>query len=940
MGAHHPCNAIWLRGAYGLRRQSRLVSHPTKPRKRLADQELIVASTVPLSTPNCSGAPDTGSKPHSTQALRQRVKECRTKNAQGWQAQGNPVQLSQQLSLAIDDCLKCLWESADLPELALVAVGGYGRGELAPFSDIDLLILLPKASDAQRHEEAIAGFVTALWDIGLDAGHSVRDVDECIRQAQGDLTVATALLESRPLAGPQALLDELQARWQASISLEWFVQGKKLELRQRHARFQDSPYSLEPNIKESPGGLRDLQVIRWIATALGVGTTWKALETRGLLTPEESRQLQQQQTVLLNLRAQLHLLANRREDRLVFDLQNRLAAQLGMEATKGRRASELLMQRYYRAAKVIYKVTAILLAELDVPPSKTPHDVGKMTTSGDQAKSEGRKIDDSFSEVRGLLDIRDESLFQEDPSLLLRSFLVMQKESSHRGMTARTLRALWNNRELVDRNFRENPNNKMLFLEIFKQPRGIVHALRIMNDLGLLGRMLPVFRRIVGQMQHDLFHVYTVDQHILQVIRNLRRLHMHEHAHEFPLLTEVVEELPETWRLYLAALFHDIAKGRGGDHSDLGAKEVARFCKSYGLGQTDQDLLVFLVQEHLTMSSFAQKQDLADPDVIHRFVDLVKTEERLKALYALTVSDIRGTSPKVWNAWKAKLLEELYQKSLVLIKARGKGDFLQSAQTVLGQSASDKREQAEQTLHQLGQSAEPARVFWRALEASYFQRHSAAEIAWHARHLAYPSVAVGTRVFARLAPNHEGLQVVAYTNDSDELFARITAYFYQHNLPVLDARIHTTRNGYALDAFVLDHQAYPGHSREMLSLIEAGLPTWLSANATLPPVGQGRQSRQSRHFPVPASVTLSPDARQEFYILSIAATDRSGLLYAISRCLAQHKITIHAARVATLGERAEDIFLIKGSGLEREAFQVKLEADLLNAVGSNQELAA
>ena len=615
--------------------------------------------------------------PSLVQQLRQQVKDCRSQNALGWHDHGNPLQLSQQLSQAIDGCVKRLWAEAGLEEIALVAVGGYGRGELAPFSDIDLLILLPHASDARHYEAPLAGFVTGLWDIGLDAGHSVRDVDECMHQAQNDLTVATALLESRLLAGPQALLSQLQTRWQSSISIDWFVQGKKLELRQRHARFQDSPYSLEPNIKESPGGLRDLQVIRWIATALGVGTSWKALEAKSLLTQEESRQLQQQQTVLLNLRAQLHLLANRREDRLVFDLQNRLAVQLGMEATKGRRASELLMQRYYRAAKVIYKVTAILLAELDGPSSMSFENAASPQSAGGKRHPAARKIDEYFYEDRGLLDIRDETIFKENPTLLLKSFLVMQKESSHRAMTARTLRSLWNNRELVDREFRERPEHKALFLEIFKQPRGIVHALRIMNYLGLLGRMLPVFRRIVGQMQHDLFHVYTVDQHILQVIRNLRRLHMHEHAHEFPLLTELVEELPEGWRLYLAALFHDIAKGRGGDHSNLGAKEVIRFCKNYGLSQNYQDLLVFLVQEHLSMSSFAQKQDLADPDVIHRFVELVKTEERLKALYALTVSDIRGTSPKVWNAWKAKLLEDLYQKSLELIKARGKGNFLQ-----------------------------------------------------------------------------------------------------------------------------------------------------------------------------------------------------------------------------------------------------------------------
>lgn len=878
-------------------------------------------------TPAQASAPESsGSEPLAVSAqVRLAVQTARAANASGWRdRKSSPPMLMRGLCKDIDRCVRALWEAHPVPHAALLAIGGYGRGELSPFSDIDLLILLPESLSATAVETPLSQFVSSLWDAGLDAGHSVRSLSECMALAQNDLTIATSLLEARVLVGDTTLLTELHSRWHQTIDQAGFVQGKLLELQQRHHRYQDSPYALEPNVKESPGGLRDLQVIRWVALALGLDGTWSSLAARGLLTEKEARQLALHQSVLHTFRAHLHLLAGRREDRLVFDLQNRMAEQLGVTSQSGRRPSEVLMQRYYRAAKLVSQVTSILLADLEL-----------VRSSDTDAATEARPISNDFQEVRGLLDIRHDQVFAQRPSAILEAFLAMQQSSSRRGMTARTLRALWNHRDAIDQRFRESPKHQDLLLKMFQEPRGIVHALRIMNNLGILGRMLPVFRRIVGQMQHDLFHVYTVDQHILQVIRNLRRFTMTEHAHEFPLLTELMSEMNAPWKLYLAALFHDIAKGRGGDHSELGAHEVERFCRQFGLDAETESLLIFLVREHLTMSSIAQKQDLADPLVIEAFAEKVGTVERLQSLYLLTVADVRGTSPKVWNAWKAKLLEELFRKTRDLLQARAPthGSQARPVGTSIEQTRAAKRQEAERILQLHGRSLETAHRLWQTLDASYFLRQSAEEIAWHARQINGRQQTATPQVFARLAPTGEGLQVGVYLQDSEEVFARITAYFDAQALPVLDARIHTTQDGYVLDVFLVDHENFAGQAREMLSLIEAGLSEHLAAHRPLPPpVARGRLSRQSKHFPVPPTVALEPDARGQFFILSITAADRAGLLYSIAHCLSRHQVEIHTARVSTLGERAEDVFLVRGPELARERFQVALESELLKVL--------
>lgn len=858
------------------------------------------------------------------------TRAARERNALGWKSHGKPRGLMRELSNDIDQIVLLLWEQAAVPGASLIAVGGYGRGELAPYSDLDLLILTDGKTTDDELSGPVAAFVSSLWDAGLDAGHSLRSIDECVAQARADLTVATALLESRALADPTGLHPALVEAWRTQIPVASFVQGKLLEMRQRHSRFNDTPYSLEPNVKESPGGLRDLQVLNWISASLGLGRGWSDLVTEGLLTSYESTQLQQQEAILLTIRAHLHTSAGRREDRLVYDLQTLVAESLECQPVRGKRLSEVLMQRYYRAAKLVRQVTTVLLANLE-PRLQRFDNIGSGRT-GTEAGIEAtpsRPLATDFYETRGLLDITDETLFERRPEAILQAFILMARECPRLGMTARALRSLWHARELVDRPFRESPENRAAFLSLLREPRGVLHALRIMNDLGILGRLLPVFRRIVGQMQHDLFHVYTVDQHILQVIRNLRRFSLPEHAHEFPRMTSLMQEFGEPWKLYLAALFHDIAKGRGGDHSELGEAEVKRFCRQFKIDAPTTDLLMFLVRHHLTMSSMAQKEDLADPGVIQRFAAIVQTQQRLRALYLLTVADIRGTSPKVWNNWKAKLLEDLFDRAEQLINSQGSEI---DATTLHTNAVSHKRELALQQLKLEAKDIDAVIAFWRGLGLQYFLSHDANEIAWHARNLVGREDSALPRVFARIAHDELGIQLVVYQQDSEDLFARITEFLDRQGLPVLEARIHTTPNGFVLDSFLLNPSQFEGQEREMLTVVSAGLKEHLMQSRPLGEPNQGRLSRRSKSFPIHPSVQLVMDETAQHLVLSVTAADRPGLLYRIARCLSAERISLRSARINTLGERAEDHFLLESRGLETERQRVALETALLNVL--------
>ncbi len=824
-----------------------------------------------------------------------------------------------QLSSLADTTLKTLWSQAGLASpLALAAVGGFGRSELFPHSDVDVLVLLPddKApEDDETLKEKIETFIGSCWDAGLEIGSSVRSVSECLAEAANDVTVQTSLIESRLITGNADLYADFQTRFYAALDPKAFFVAKTLEMSQRHHKFEDTPYALEPNCKESPGGLRDLQVILWTAKAAGFGGNWDALAKNGLATPFEVSQLKRNEALLHLIRARLHIISHRREDRLVFDLQTAVAESFGYSsvAPDGARlpvrASEALMRRYYWSAKAVTQLNQILL--LNINERLNP------------SEREPQRINDRFNEKGGMIDVVSDDLYQREPHAILETFLVYQTTVGVKGLSTRTLRALFNARGLMDSNFRNDPVNRATFRAILMEPDGITHAMRLMNQTSVLGRYLWVFRKIVGQMQHDLFHVYTVDQHILMVLRNIRRFFIAEHSHEYPFCSQLASGLDRPWVLYVAALYHDIAKGRGGDHSELGAVEVRRFCKQHAIEKEDATLIEFLVHEHLTMSRVAQKSDLSDPDVIQAFAKRMGDERHLTTLYLLTVADIRGTSPKVWNAWKGKLLEDLYRLTL-----RALGGQAPSREAEVG---ARKREALIQlALHALPFEAHKA--LWATLDVGYFMRHDAGDIAWHTRQISRFFGRGMTIVRARRSPLGEGLQVLVYTPDCSDLFARICGYFDRSNLSILDARVHTANNGYALDTFQVISSGLSTHYRELTGMVESELSRAVADTGPLGPPSRGRVSRRVKSFPIAPRVTLRPDEKAQRWLLNIASSDRVGLLYGVARVLAKYKINLQLAKIATLGERVDDTFLIQGDALSHNRTQIALETELLEAL--------
>ena len=840
-------------------------------------------------------------------------------SSSGASSRGVRAALSKLSGLA-DGLLKVLWQRAGLTEpLALAAVGGFGRRELFPHSDVDVLLLLPddQSPDVDATLKArIEGFIGSCWDAGLEIGASVRTVGTCLSEARKDVTVQTSLLEARLITGNAALFSDFQTQFLAAMDPHAFFIAKTLELNQRHNKFDNTPYSLEPNCKESPGGLRDLQVILWVAKAAGFGNNWAELAKSGLATAFEVKQLKHNEALLWLIRARLHLIAGRREDRLVFDMQTSVAQSFGFEPpspSTDRRAfvrpSETLMKRYYWAAKAVTQLNQILLLNIEERLSLSTH--------------EPRPINARFSDKAGMVEVASDDLYQREPHAILETFLIYQTTPGMKGLSARTLRALYNARDLMDARFRNDPVNRHTFMQTLMQRDGTTHAMRLMNQTSVLGRYLWAFRRIVGQMQHDLFHVYTVDQHVLMVLRNLRRFVIAEHAHEYPFCSQLASGWDKPWVLYVAALFHDIAKGRGGDHSVLGAKEALQFCKHHGLEREDTDLIEFVVREHLTMSHVAQKTDLSDVDVIAAFAKRVGNERYLTALYLFTVADIRGTSPKVWNAWKGKLLEDLYRLTL----------------RVLGGHAADPHVEVEarkrEALIQLALHALPFEAhkpLWDTVDVSYFMRHDANDIAWHTRQLSRHVNSGKSVVRARLSPLGEGLQVLVYTPDQADLFARICGYFDQRGFSILDARIHTAYNAYALDTFQVVAQAMPDHYQELTSMVETELLNAIMQTGPLPAPSRGRVSRRVKSFPIAPRINLQPDEKGQRWLLNISASDRVGLLYCVARVLAKHKVNLQLAKINTLGERVDDTFLIDGPELQENKAQIEIETELLDAL--------
>lgn len=825
----------------------------------------------------------------TTQKIRDSLRTARLALQQEYLEHDKPERLLRSHAKLVDTHLRDAWQMLSMPtELALVAVGGYGREELYPKSDIDLLILMPQQPDAAL-QQSLQELVGVFWDIGLEVGHSIRTIDECLAEC-ADVTVQTNLLEARLVTGKMTLFKEMSESLAQHLVQRSFFLAKQLEQEQRHSRFLDTDYNLEPNLKESPGGLRDLQTIFWISRACHFGSSWHELARRSMITTSEARAIARHEALLQTLRIRLHYLAGRREDRLLFDYQTALAEQMGIQASEARRASELLMQHYYQTKQAVQQLNSVLLQNMRAslfPESGIIY-----------------PLNDNFVARDDLLEARSEDLFEREPSAILESFLIMEKFPRLSGFSAPTLRAMWRARPRIDASFRRDARNRELFMQILREPQGLTHILRRMNQQGILGQYIPAFGRIVGQMQHDLFHVFTVDEHILMVVRNLRRFTLAEHAHEFPLCSKLIMDFARPEVLYIAGLMHDIAKGRGGDHSQLGRTDAKRFCKQHGLTREDTDLVVWLVEHHLTMSATAQKQDLSDQDVIGNFAAKAKNDRYLVALYLLTVADIRGTSAKVWNAWKGKLLEDL---------------FWATRRYMLGGKMADQvgdiRQRAVEKLSLYAIAPEIYELLWAQLDADYFMRHEPHEIAWHTRMLAHRVNSHSAIVKARLSNIGEGIQVMVYSPDQAYLFARICGFFERMNYNIMEAKVHTTQHGYALDSFLVmdagnDKTAY----RDVMNYIEYELEQLL-AKFELPQSPKiGRASRQQKHFPIAPQVNISRDEKGS-HQLSITAGDRPGLLARIAHVLAQHKIEIRSAKINTLGARAEDTFWIAGDVL-------------------------
>ncbi|WP_426156089.1 [protein-PII] uridylyltransferase [Pseudomonas sp. TSRC2-2] len=801
----------------------------------------------------------------------------------------------------VDNILQKAWEQFNWSEdadIALVAVGGYGRGELHPYSDIDLLILLDSA-DHEVFRDSIERFLTLLWDIGLEVGQSVRSVDECAEEARADLTVVTNLMESRTICGPerlrQRMLDVTSTAhmWPAK---EFFL-AKRAEQKARHHKYNDTEYNLEPNVKGSPGGLRDIQTILWVARRQYGTLNLRALAGEGFLVESENALLASSQEFLWKVRYALHMLAGRSEDRLLFDHQRTIAGLLGFEGDDAKQAVENFMQQYFRTVMSIAQLSDLIIQHFEevilAPEDEAPP----------------QPINSRFQLHDGYIEARNDNVFRRTPFAMLEIFVLMAQQPEIKGVRADTIRLLREHRHLIDDNFRNDIRNTSLFIELFKCKIGIHRNLRRMNRYGILGRYLPEFGFIVGQMQHDLFHIYTVDAHTLNLIKHLRKLQYTQVSEKFPLAAKLMAKLPKPELIYMAGLYHDIGKGRHGDHSEIGAVDAEAFCQRHQLPVWDSRLIVWLVQNHLVMSTTAQRKDLSDPQVIHDFAQTVGDETRLDYLYVLTVADINATNPTLWNSWRASLLRQLYTETKRALR-RGL------------ENPVDREEQIRQTqsaaldiLVRGGTDPDDVEQLWAQLGDDYFLRHTAGDVAWHSDAILQQPVDGGPLVLIKETTQREfegGTQIFIYAPDQHDFFAVTVAAMDQLNLNIHDARVITSSSQFTLDTYiVLDNEGESiGDNPARIKQIREGLTEALRNPDDYPTIIQRRVPRQLKHFAFAPQVTIHNDAQRPVTVLELTAPDRPGLLARVGGIFLEFDLSLQNAKIATLGERVEDVFFI------------------------------
>ncbi|BCG26438.1 bifunctional uridylyltransferase/uridylyl-removing enzyme [Pseudomonas tohonis] len=801
----------------------------------------------------------------------------------------------------VDQILRAAWERFDWSEdadIALLAVGGYGRGELHPYSDIDLLILLDSA-DHETFRESIEGFLTLLWDIGLEVGQSVRSVDECAEEARADLTVVTNLMESRTIAGPESLRRRMQDV--TSPERMWpskdFFLAKRQERKARHAKYNDTEYNLEPNVKGSPGGLRDIQTILWVARRQFGSLNLHALVKEGFLVESECSVLASSQEFLWKVRYALHMLAGRAEDRLLFDHQRKLAGLLGFQGDDAKQAIEHFMQKYYRVVMGVAELSDLINQHFEEVILRSA------------GSSPAQPLNSRFQLRDGYIEVTHPNVFKRTPFALLEIFVLMAQHPDIKGVRADTIRLLRDSRHLIDDDFRSDIRNTSLFIELFKSSQGIHRNLRRMNRYGILGRYLPEFGHIIGQMQHDLFHIYTVDAHTLNLIKHLRKLKWPELAEKFPLASKVIDKLPKPELIYIAGLYHDIGKGRGGDHSELGAVDAEAFCARHQLPAWDSRLVTWLVQNHLVMSTTAQRKDLSDPQVIFDFAQLVGDQTHLDYLYVLTVADINATNPSLWNSWRASLLRQLYTETKRALR-RGLENPL------------DREEQIRQTqtaaidiLVRNGIDQDDAEQLWSQLGDDYFLRHTANDVAWHTEAILQHPAGNDPLVLIKETAQREfegATQIFIYAPDQHDFFAVTVAAMSQLNLNIHDARIITSTSQFTLDTYIVLDTAGGsiGDNPARVKEIREGLIEALKNPDEYPAIIQRRVPRQLKHFAFPPQVTISNDAQRPVTVLEVIAPDRPGLLARIGRIFLDFDLSLQNAKIATLGERVEDVFFV------------------------------
>ena len=797
----------------------------------------------------------------------------------------------------IDGVLQAIWDkfcAEHKAGISLIAVGGYGRGELHPASDVDILILL-KEDDDTPYQEALQSLVTFLWDIGLDIGSSVRSLQDCTREAGKDITVATNLMEARHLAGDDCLLAEMQKAigpnkiWPVK---EFFL-AKREEQEQRYGRFQNSGYKVEPNLKESPGGLRDIQIIEWVAKRYFDADGMAGLKLQGFLTEDEYQSLMDAREYLWRVRWALHTLVGRSENRLQFDKQVKLAEQFGYKEKNNRPAVEHFMQMYYRTVMLVERVSEMLLQLFNENIVQAEEDATPIP------------INARYQIVRGYIEATHENIYLERPLALLEIFYLIQQRPEIKGVRANTIRLIRKYRELIDDKFRNDIRVRSLFMDMLRQPRGITHEFRRMNRYGILARYIPAFRGIVGQMQFDMFHAYTVDEHTLMVLRNLRRVSVPEFEHELPYVSEITKRIPKPELLYLAGIFHDIGKGRGGDHSELGAVDAREFCELHGLSEEDTSLVAWLVDSHLLMSMTAQRKDISDPDVVNDFAEKMGTREHLDYLFLLTTADIRGTNPELWNGWRQSLLFELHKQTARALE-QGLANKLSESQLI-----EEAQNHALYLLSKNGFPAERAERIWETHHSEYFLRNTSWEIYWHTQVIAnagkehLPIVAV-KEVFER-----GGSTVMVYTHDRDYLFGHICASLDQLNLNILDARIHDTADGMSVCSYVVVEDNGNGvETIERELEIVASMRDALAQDASCPIPVNRHAPRQLKIFNTQTEVSFQQDSRNNRTALTLLSADRPGLLSKVGYVFQKYGIVIQNAKIGTVGERAEDVFFI------------------------------